>query len=308
EAIRQQISDQVWKDLQQQLDDLGQQTSDRLHAIAKKALPEGKDACADLQRWANHALPTFEVMQATVLAANKQADDLGRAAYARTAAQELSMGNLLLEMVLAEAQVEMLRWSGDAARQAFEKHVHYYYDLPMENAEERLRNPRTMGNFEIPDEQDLMQGVLLAGLLIPVGGALTPGYGETLDGCGAEPQGGEWKLQPGEPAFAVGIGIVQVEYKPNSDEVKLQVGQGLMAAGTWSPANGFGFQVGSGYNVKVGPGELSAAQWIKFGSDGSITQEIEGSASAGKGLDAGWQRSATREIRAATHEPIGALE
>lgn len=310
EQIRSQIAEQMYKELQEQLKALADRTSQQLHSIAEAALPKGVNACDDLKRWAANWEQTVKAMIQAINIANMEASQLATASAKREAADELAMGNQLLEMVLTEAQADMVRaGGGDAARKAFEETVHYDYELPMQRAAERLRTAHEEEELDIPDAQELMEAVILSGLMLPVAGALTPGYGESLEKCGINPQESQgWQYKEQDGSFALSLGIVQLEWKPDSGELKLQVGQGVMVAGTWSPASGFGFQAGYGVDFKEGAFQAGASHWVKFGSDGSISQEIEGGGSiGGELLGANWQHSAELQLRAATHEPIGAI-
>lgn len=85
-------------------------------------------------------------------------------------------------------------------------------------------------------------------------------------------------------------------------EVKIQVGLGVLVAGTWMPKKSFGFQYGKGYEIGTGGLKTGSVHWSKSGSDGSMSEELEGS--FGTAL-ASWERSVERQIYPAEHEPIG---
>lgn len=319
EEIRQSIADREWARLQEQLDALAERTSDSLRAEAERALPQGASACEDLQRWAQYAIPTAERMRDIVLAARMEADQMATAADRKMAATELSLDNMLLEMALAEAQEAMLQHRDDiSAKEAFEQSLQENYFEPMAQAEKRLREAHAHGSLDIPDERALFDAVLLGGLLLPMS-SLDPEYAD-WDHCGQlnrqAPSG--WEFKEAEDSFAIGLAIVEIEYKPDSGEIKLQVGQGVMVAGTWSPKSGFGVQAGVGIDFDWGPLSAGGATWVKRGSDGSITLEVEGGGGLGGGgktkaggdwdIGTKWQGSATKTLRAATNEPIGAIE
>lgn len=315
EEIRQSIADQQYAELQRQLDLLGQRTYELLREEADKALPQGVSACEDFHRWSENFVTTIESMDEIARAARARAYQMATATERKIAAIELSMDNLLLEMALPEAQEAMLRHSDDiSARQAFEASLFENYYAPMDEAAQRMRGAVGQPNFEIPNEDTLREAVVLLGLMVPA--VPDPAYND-MDRCGepgAAPEGG-WEIAEQEDNFAIGFAIVEIEYKFQSGEITLQVGQGLMVAGTWSPKNGFGVQFGTGFDLDWGPFSAGASTWIKYGSDGSISWEVSGGGKMSLGRKA-WKSqigtdfsvTATKTLRAATHEPIGALK
>ena len=301
---------QIDEELRQQLKDLGQQTHDKMLKLGEPALPKGTSACDDLTRWNKNWQSSVQAMQRVENAAHARASMMATAAEKRKAAVELSLGDLLLQMVLAEAQAEMLYYSdANEARHAFDQKVHNDYELPMKEAAERLARAAETERLDIPDRTLLYQAVILAGLMMPFT-YLDPVYSASLDKCGkleAE-EASKWQtnIEDGG-ALGISIAIVQLEWKPTTNEIKLQVGQGVLVAGTWSPAAGFGCQAGVGFDIKEGNLKVGGATWIKHGSDGSISVEVEGGGGVESGFGTSWQGSANYQLRAATHEPVGSL-
>ncbi|HEY3366972.1 MAG TPA: stalk domain-containing protein [Symbiobacteriaceae bacterium] len=300
-----QESERVWKEEAQALKDLADATYKSLEGAAAKALPQGKSACDDLTRWANNWVATVDQMQKIVDAANIQATGIKTMYLRKQAAAEISLGPILLQMVLTEAQANMVNYAnGDDARRAFDKTVHDDYERPMQEAAKRLSRTADFTQLDIPEASELFQSVILAGLMMPFA-VLDPVYSASLDKCGTKPGGQpNWKIETdSSPALVLGIGVAEVEWKPETNEFKIQVGEGVLVAGTWSPKAGFGSQIGYGWEVGEGAFKAGQVTWLKRGSDGSTSIEIEGGGSAGV---ASWQVSASTQVRAASNEPIGA--
>jgi hypothetical protein len=163
-----------------------------------------------------------------------------------------------------------------------------------------------------PDQQDATMLTIAGFMPIVARAASDKDYGKDFLGKKDDFPTLDAKIKtPGldEPAFGLSLGVVGVEWNSQSNEFKLQAGQGLIAAGTWSPTSGFGFQLGVGVSVTEGPFKVKAGNFIKFGSDGSINVDYKGGATVGAGpVSAGWTDSITIPVRAAMYEPVGTLK
>lgn len=103
------------------------------------------------------------------------------------------------------------------------------------------------------------------------------------------------------------FGIIELEIDLRDLEIKLQAGEGLVFAGTWSPKAGFGFQVGVGFDVDVGPVNVELMTYLKFGSDGAVVWDTEFSSGVGDPVSGEISWTDTTVLFPAGHEPVGAL-
>ncbi len=154
------------------------------------------------------------------------------------------------------------------------------------------------------DEDKWEEAVALSFMAISVAGVADG----SLDKCNAGDADSKAAELPGDLTVGASVGILGLEYKPRTCEIKVQAGQGLLLATSWSPFNGVGAQVGVGFDVHEGPIKLGGAAWLKFGSDGSISREhgVTAGVKSQGGYEAGYGIDSTTTIQAAQNEPTGA--
>jgi tetratricopeptide (TPR) repeat protein len=288
---------------------LTQETKDKLRETVKPVQMQGKSAREDWARFWEGFPGTFEALQTVISEADLRACQVATEYEKRAAAAILGLDRTILELALTQAQADMAAYrDGAEARQAFEKTVDTLYEERMRRAAERLRNAHGTLHLDLsPEDRETREASLLTFMAI-VGAAFgDEAYGKDFDEA---PKPGamdkiNFKMDE-EPTFGLSLGMVGAEWKPESNEFKLQVGQGIIVAGTWSPARGFGFQAGTGVSFTEGAFKVSAANYVKFGSDGSITVDYKvGGGMAGPNLGTKWSGSMSTTVQAATHEPIG---
>ena len=127
-----------------------------------------------------------------------------------------------------------------AARKEFEQTVDELYTDFMRRAARDMAAVRTRPDFDIWDGA-YEQGVILCFMAPTV--VLKPGYSD-LDKCGAKPDSRLRLSGSIDAKLGISLVLVGLEWAPEQNEWKLQVGEGVLVAGTWSPTRGFGFQVG----------------------------------------------------------------
>ncbi len=296
------------------LKELTHQTKQRLLQAVEPAAQKWKDAQEDFDRWKANGQGAYLALQQVVQDGNHRARELATVFKRKEGAAILEAGPLVLQLALAEAQRNMAGYGhGAQARQAFEKTVDELYTRRMAYARELMVHGRDTAYLDLrPEEQNATMAAVAGYLPIIAAAASDAAYGKDFLAKKDKLPKLEAKLKvPGadEPAFGLSLGIVGVEWNSESNEFKLQAGQGVIAAGTWSPTRGFGFQLGVGVSFTEGAFKVKAGNFIKFGSDGSINVDYKGGATVGAGpLSMGWTDSLTLPVRAATHEPIGTLE
>ena len=283
------------------IQELKRQFADRAQATAAPALAQGRSACEDLTRCLANRDPVLRALAALRGDARRAVIDLQSVFDRKAAAAELALDSLLLQNAVTHAQARSVAIrNATAARKEFEQTVDELYTDFMRRAARDMAAVRTRPDFDIWDGA-YEQGVILCFMAPMV--VLKPGYSD-LDKCGAKPDS-RLQLSGGvEAKLGVSLVLVGLEWAPEQNEWKLQVGQGVLVAGTWSPTRGFGFQVGTGLEITEGNLKAGAAQWIKFGSDGSIS--VEGEVGAGASFTT-MEGGVSSEIRAASHEPVGTL-
>jgi hypothetical protein len=283
---------------------LGEQYSERIGTAAQVALPKGKDACADARTWNETWEPTFRELNRLVEEGLRASYDLNLAYQRRLAAATLSRDRDILQAALTEAQRYMvLAGNSPEARQIFEATVDELYTRTLQAAAQQMAHPDARPDVGVAalDAGNAREAVALGFMAIVSGAMSDPEYAANFGSCDAKLEGGD----PGNPSIGVDLVGVGVEYKPRDCEFKLEAGKGVMVAGTWSPTKGFGFQHGYGWKFGKGPLSAGGAHWTKMGSDGSMSEETEGSAGFGEGLGFGWEVSREREICPAENEPVG---
>ncbi len=297
----------------QALAEVRDRTEAQMDEAARKILPQGKDACADMKRCATQWEATFKEVQEIKRAGEVETVET-RLDYARRcAAAGLAMDRTVLQMALPAAQAAMAGERGSEARRAFEERIDSLYTHRMKELQRQWSHPGRYGpDLRLTDKGRAAEYAPLTcslAVLARASEGFKPGspyqaYARSAEKCSAKGEGRVEIRPPEDLVLALSICVVQLEWKPEENEWKLQVGQGILMAGTWSPQRGFGFQYGVGWEFGEGPLKAGAADWVKYGSDGSVTVEIEGTVSAGP---VGWQPSSSTVIQAASHEPIGTL-
>lgn len=305
--VRQQLAERATKDQEAAIKALKEELRERARKIAEPALAKGQSACEDMKRCLEKRDEVFRRLQLLKLEVRRTVTNVQAVFDRQAAAAQLNADSLILQIAVSEAQRQSASVrNGRDARRVFERTVDRYYTRPIREILDSLRKRRTSPDFDIWDTS-AEQAVTLC--FMPPMAALKQGYSD-WDTCGAKPRGDQLKFSYGlqEAKLGISLAIVGLEWKPDKNEWKLQVGQGVLVAGTWSPASGFGFQLGTGIDVTEGALTLEAATWVKWGSDGSINVEGEGGAGiGGDTLGTGLDASVSKQVRAATHEPIGTL-
>jgi Tfp pilus assembly protein PilF len=309
EEIVRQEEDRIRRARDEVLEELAQDTRRTLRTTVQPVEMQGESALADWKRfWAGYP-GTYEKLEAIISEANLRACQVATEYEKRSAAATLNLDRVILELALTQAQSEMAAYQdGAEARAAFERTIDSLYEDRMRWAAERLRTARDTASLNLsPEDKDTRQAALLTFMAIVDAALANKDYGEDFDKAPEPKAVGEikWKMDV-DPTMGVSLGMVGAEWNSNTNEFKLQVGQGIIVAGTWSPANGFGFQAGVGVSVTEGSTKFSLANYLKFGSDGSITVDYKaGGGVSGAHLGEKWSGSASTTLRAATHEPVG---
>ena len=292
---------------------LTDETNQAIIATVAAVMPQGTSAVADWKRyWGGVAAAQYR-LAALDVSSRTRAGAIEIQLQRRIWANRISNDRLILQFALMDAQAKMVaaRDSAAAAKNAFDQAIANEYDAPMRQAAQHLSAiPGAMQRrLELSTEADTRsRGLLLIWMGIFTGAANDPEhYGKGFFDHGP-PAGilAKIKAAQDDPSFGLSIGMVGLEWDPVANAWKLQVGQGLIVAGTWSPKSGFGFQVGAGVSITEGTWKASAATYIKFGSDGSVTVVDKASAGlSGPTLGTKLGGSLSTEICPASHEPVG---
>jgi Tfp pilus assembly protein PilF len=296
------------------LKELTEQTKQRIQQAVEPAAPKGNDAREDFKRWKENGQSAYDKVQQVCGDGNLRATELATEFKRKQGAAILETGPQVLQLALTEAQKDMAGYTdAKQARQAFERTVDNLYTREMAYAQEQMVKGRDTAYLDLrPDQQDATMLTMAGFMPIVARAASDKDYGKDFLGKKDDFPTLNAKIKtPGldEPAFGLSLGVVGVEWNSQSNEFKLQAGQGLIAAGTWSPTSGFGFQLGIGVSITQGPIKVKAGNFIKFGSDGSINVDYKGGATVGAGpVSAGWTDSITVPVRAAMYEPVGTLK
>jgi Tfp pilus assembly protein PilF len=294
---------------------LADETSQAVIAAVSAVAPQGTSAVNDWkQYWGGVAAAQYQ-LAALRISSRKRAGDIENQHKRRIWANKLSNDRLILQFALADAQAKMAACRGSAAdaRNVFNKTIASEYDGPMRQALQNLNSVPGSSERRVdlsPEAASLESGLYLMWMAIIGGAAGDPEhYGKGFFDKGP-PAGvlARIKLAQEDPTFGASIGIVGLEWSPEDNAWKLQVGQGIIVAGTWSPTSGFGFQVGAGVSITEGPWKASAATYVKFGSDGSISVvDKAGAGMSGPNLGTKLGGSLSTQICGASHEPVGTL-
>jgi tetratricopeptide (TPR) repeat protein len=106
------------------------------------------------------------------------------------------------------------------------------------------------------------------------------------DGDNGDPRKPE---MPVDHTVSLDLIIVSFEWNTDTDEIEFNVGQGIIVGVTWTPETGFGFQIGAGIDLGVGPIGVEEAIYARF-DEGRITIQSEEGVSFGVGpLSAGYE-------------------
>lgn len=262
---------------------------------------QGSSAVADWDRfWEGY--PTAANMLGQIASrAQTQAQKIGLDYARKEAASTLSLQPLILQMGLEDAQMTSLRYANpDDARHAFERTFDSNENI-LRRAEQRLIHPLGSASVDLGKDAQSMRGYAVLGWMAIWGAAAgdPAGYGKGFFN----------KTTPDKPQVStdtvveVPLGIGAVEYDITDGEVKLQIGEGVILAGTWSPTGGFGVEFGAGIDLAEQGVGFMQATFIKVDSDGSVSV-----VSKTAGGDVVLQQiKVTTPIRAASNEPIGSL-
>lgn len=314
EEVLRQASDRVMREKAAALKDLNEQTRMRMWEAADPAVPKFKSAIEDFKRWKANGQAAYEAVEQVLADGERRARDIATQYDRKAGAAMLEAGPQVLQMALTQAQSETAGASGAQARRAFERTVDKLYTRQMALAEKQMRTAVGAGHLALdPVDTNAARMMTLAAYMAIVERATSDAAycGDFLKRKEEFPAlNVNAKMQSlDEPTFGLSIAVVGVEWNAQDNEFKLQVGQGIIVAGTWSPKGGFGFQTGVGVDIAEGPFKAKAGNFVKFGSDGSISVDYEGGASVGGGaLEMGWSGTVSAPIRAAMYEPVGTLD
>ncbi|HEX2949012.1 MAG TPA: tetratricopeptide repeat protein [Armatimonadota bacterium] len=309
-----QITEQVYAERTAALKALEDETKVKIVKAIDPIKPQWKSARADFQRWNAGAEGCYQQLVQITADAQVRADEIATTYARKEGAAILTADQQVLQLALAQAQIDMASYTdGAQARKAFSETIDRLYTEEMNNAQKRMATATDTASLDLsPEYKDCMFFCVAGFMPITAAAVSNAEYGKDLDKGGDLTEKNfnvKFKMQPlDEPGFGLSLGLVGVEWNSASNEFKLQVGQGVIAAGTWSPSSGFGFQLGVGISAKEGVFKVKAGSFIKWGSDGSITVDYKGGANVGAGpLSMGWGDGVAVPIRAASNEPIGAL-
>lgn len=275
--------------------------TDRIDGAGKAALPEFGDACEDLERWSTRFVPTLEQISLLIQQGRQASFDLSTTYKRRMAAAQIARDRDILQVALTQAQADMVSaGGGPGSRRVFEATIDQLYGETMRRLTWELAHARGFPDLSARelDANNTFSAVALAYIPIVSASVTIPGYMKKDAKCNPKAAG----EGAGDVSVGLQAGIAGIEYKPKDCEVKIQVGAGVLVAGTWTPNKGFGFQYGKGYELGVGYLKAGSVHWSKLGSDGSMSEELEGTFGTDFG---GWQRSVERQIYPAENEPVG---
>ena len=302
---------QYWKKFDEGLDTLRDETMQKIRAEFDQIRPKWATAKEDMTTFLNHFPGTVNKILSLNDYAQVQATYEARAAQRKIAGAQLAMDQVVLQLALAQAQIDMLGYANaNEAREVFVLDIDQIYEDPMRNAAQNLRNATSQASVSLPTPEytDMLQWSGGLGFFsITVAAVADPeGYGK---GFVASPKPfNPVSLTSPEPSVGLSLpgGVVQAEYNFSTGETKIQAGQGLIVAGTWNPKNGYGFQIGLGFDFELPAGfGVSAGTFLKFGSDGSISSSIEEGAGVGTGpVGAKFTGAIETVIVTATHAPV----
>lgn len=302
-------------------DRITRETDVRMKRVADTVMPEGASYCADIKKWSTGAGPAVRscanVRRMAESEAGQQQARLNREWNRRKVAAIPLIFQLATQQAKADAKAATAL---DPQLRGLGARVENAAALASEASAETMRHCYTEPVATIaaegkaissnPVQLDLYSwesAIVQVGpfLVMP---AATMKYGYASNECEVKPPALNIDLAA---KWTLSLVLVQLEYDFVSHEVRLQVGQGLIVAGSWSPERGFGFEAGVGFDLDVGPSKavsVSAVEYWKFGSDGSVVQESE----FGAGLDFGGSEglgvevSSSETLLPAQHAPVGA--
>lgn len=297
--------------LEEDLNALRDDTMQKVREEFDQIRPKWVAAKDDMTTFFKHFPSTVEKLVALNEQAQIQATYAARAAQRKIAGAQLAMDQVVLQLALAQGQIDMLGYAdANEAREAFVLDIDEIYEDPMRDAARILRNPTSQARVSLPTPEytDMLQWSGGLGFFnITLAGAVDPeGYGKGFVAPTKQFNPVSLTSPEGSVGLSLPGGVVQAEYNFNTGETKLQVGQGLVVASTWHPKNGYGFQIGLGFDFELPLGaEVSVGTYLKFGSDGSISSSIEEGVGVKIG-PAGAKVTGAIEtvIVAATHAPL----
>lgn len=312
EEVINQAVQPVFREKYAALKELTDETKERIHKAVEPVTPKWVSAREDFDNWNKNADSAYSAVMQVIDDGNIRAKELATVFKRKEWMAVLEAGNLVLQLALTEAQADMAGYNdAQQARQAFEKTVDELYTQRMTYAQQQAVSATDTAYLNLtPDDQQAIM-LAVAGFMPIIAAAVADeNYGKGFNKAEPTPLNAKVKT-PGldEPAIGLSLGIVGVEWNTENNEFKLQAGQGLIAAGTWSPKSGFGFQMGVGISATEGPFKVKAGNFIKFGSDGSISIDYKGGATVGAGpVSTGWTDSLSVPLRGAMYEPVGSLK
>jgi tetratricopeptide (TPR) repeat protein len=263
----------------------------RIEALAGPFVPTAP-SCGHWRMWVEGVNEMTQAVIDTQVEAQRRVAALDEVRQRKSAANRLAMDPLILSMAMTEGQRRM----PTQGRAGFEEPVRYY-EMTMEGVRNDLVTARGAAAFNLIelDPDDIFSRAtsplyIMAGILME---------------CEQELAGGGVTLP--EPQFGLDIALAGFSLKPGTCEIRIRAGQGLLVAGTWSPIAGFGFEYGTGVDVRMGPVTMGAASYTRIGSDGSITDMTNVSAGVSAGaLSSVYELGSATAAFAAQHAPVGA--
>lgn len=271
----------------------------RVEAIANRAAPQWQSACADMQRWSQNAQPVLDEIAAAIREATEAMRNKELAAYHRVGAQQMQAANIAFRLALPIARRRMVTQGSNGFAQTFDE----LYDEPIRRAQEKLQKKDVHGGMDgqVMNVAEIQRSIAFAPFSILSAAAADPEkYGK---GCDVKPP--EDSGLPADVVAGFSLPGVSLEYKFSSCEFKIQLGEGVMVATTWSPYAGWGAQGGLGFEKSMGFAKYGGAVWLKLGSDGRVVVEGGGGASIGGDLGPGLSKDSAVELSPAYINPVG---
>lgn len=289
----------------------------RLKGLAAAVMPAGQSYCADIKRWAANVKPTLRACQNVQRMAEMDAGSAFAQLMRSCNRQKVAAIPLLFELASEQAKADAkaatrvldahqrralgarIENAPALAAEAYAEAMRYCYTEPVRGIALQARaisdGPQRL------ETRGWQQDIVAVGPFVIMPMALAKkGYGGDCD-AKLPTLNADASLK-----WSLSLVLVQIEYDFSENEVKLQVGQGLIVAGTWSPERGFGFQAGVGFDLDAGPIAASAVTYWKIGSDGSFVEETELGAGVNVGVETlGVEASTSETLMPAQHAPVG---
>lgn len=271
------------------------ETTQRVTEALSAPFVQAEPSCGALKTWLGDFPDAAQKVLDVRADANRRLRSLDQVRRRRTATYQLALDPIILGLFLQEAQGRM----SSSGRAGFVEVIDQYEAL-MEEIRRELKNAYGDAAFDIgevdPDGYFNEAGESGARIML----------GVFAQGRPCDVRAEEMQLKY-ETSLGADMLLAGVSYKPAECEVRIRAGQGLIAAGTWSPTAGFGFETGVGIEANIGPLAVGRGSYTRIGSDGSITDMTDRSAGVAlPGITHVQQLGTSTPAFAAEHAPVGA--